>query len=72
VEEIGIINSTSLFTKTETPTTIIILALIGSMILVKNNFKALVYSHYFIFAGFLITGISTYYLCSICFHHYGG
>jgi len=58
-KEMGYVNQPSLFTKTETPTTIIILALIGSMILVKNNFKALVYSHYFIFAGFLITGIST-------------
>jgi len=58
-KEMGYTNQPSLFTKTETPTTIIILALIGSMILVKNNFKALVYSHYFILAGFLITGIST-------------
>lgn len=58
-KEMGYVNQPSLFTKTETPTTIIILALIGSMILVKNNFKALVYAHYFIFAGFLITGAST-------------
>jgi len=58
-KEMGYINQPSLFTKTETPTTIIILALIGSMILVKNNFRALVYAHYFILAGFLITGIST-------------
>jgi MFS family permease len=58
-KEMGYVNQPSLFTKTETPTTIIILALIGSMILVKNNFKALVYSHYFILAGFIITGIST-------------
>ena len=58
-KEMGYTNQPSLFTKTETPTTIIILALIGSMILVKDNFKALKYAHYFILAGFLITGIST-------------
>jgi hypothetical protein len=58
-KEMGFVNQPLLFTKTETPTTIIILALIGSMILVKNNFRALVYAHYFIMAGFLITGISS-------------
>jgi hypothetical protein len=58
-KEMGYVNQPSIFTKTETPITIIILALIGSMILVKNNFKALVYSHYFIILGFLICGVST-------------
>jgi len=37
-KEMGYINQPHSF-KTETPTTIIILALIGSMILVKNNFR---------------------------------
>jgi len=59
-KEMGYGNQPALFTKTETPTTIIILALIGSMILVRNNFKALVYAHYFIVIGFLITGVSSY------------
>ena len=59
-KEMGYINQPSLFTKTETPTAIIILALIGSMILIKNNFKALVLTHYFIMAGFAITGISSF------------
>jgi MFS family permease len=59
-KEMGYSNQPSLFTKTETPTTIIILAVIGSMILIKNNFKALVLTHYFIMLGFAITGISTF------------
>ena len=59
-KEMGYGNQPALFTKTETPTTIIILALIGSMILVRNNFKALVYAHYFVVAGFLITGVSSF------------
>jgi len=60
-KEMGYTNQPSIFTKTETPTTIIILALIGSMILVKNNFKALVYAHYFILLGFVIAGLSTFF-----------
>jgi len=59
-KEMGYTNQPSLFTKTETPTTIIILALIGSMIIIKNNFRAFVYTHYFIILGFAITGISTF------------
>ncbi|MBS1933342.1 MAG: hypothetical protein JST96_05030, partial [Bacteroidetes bacterium] len=58
-KEMGYSNQPSLFTKTETPTTIIILALIGSMIIIKNNFKAFVYTHYFIILGFIITAVST-------------
>jgi len=59
-KEMGFSNQPSLFTKTETPTTIIILVLIGSMIMIKNNFKALVVTHYFIMLGFAVTGISSY------------
>ncbi len=59
-KEMGYTNQPSLFTKTETPTTIIILALISSMILIKNNFKALIATHYFIMLGFAITGISSF------------
>lgn len=58
-KEMGYVNQPGLFTKTETPTTIIILALVGSMILVRNNFRALAYAHYFILSGFIITGVST-------------
>jgi len=61
-KELGYGNQPALFTKTETPTTIIILALVGSMILVKNNFRALVYAHFFILIGFILTGA-----CSLLF-----
>jgi MFS family permease len=49
----------ALFTKTETPVTIILLVLMSSMILVRNNIKALIYTHYIIIAGFIITGITS-------------
>lgn len=59
-QEMGYGNQPALFTKTETPTTIIILVLIGSMIIIKDNFRAFIYTHYFIILGFVITGISTF------------
>ncbi|HVY73271.1 MAG TPA: DUF5690 family protein [Puia sp.] len=46
----------AVFTQTETPVTLILLLLMSSMILVKNNIRALVYTHYIIIAGFLLTG----------------
>ena len=53
----------ALFTKTELPVTLILLLLMGSMILVKNNVRALVYTHFIILAGFLITaGVSILFL----------
>ncbi|HSZ84474.1 MAG TPA: DUF5690 family protein [Puia sp.] len=60
LKEMGYNNDPSLFTKTETPTTLIILLIIGSMVLIRNNFKALMYSHYFILLGFVISGVSSF------------
>jgi hypothetical protein len=60
LKEMGFNNDPSLFTKTETPTTLIILLIIGSMVLIRNNFKALMYSHYFILLGFMISGVSSF------------
>jgi Family of unknown function (DUF5690) len=57
--ENGYGNQPSLFTKTETPVSVILLILMGCMILVKNNLRALKYTHYIIIAGFLITGITS-------------
>lgn len=48
------------FSKTETPITLIILLLIGSMVLIQNNRKAFMLSHVFIGIGFIIAGFSTY------------
>ncbi len=49
----------AIFTQTEAPVTVIMLLLMGSMILVKNNIKALVYTHYIIICGFMITGLTS-------------
>ncbi|WP_316735078.1 DUF5690 family protein [Pedobacter aquatilis] len=56
-KEMGFFNQPSIFAKTETPITLIVLVLIGSMVLIKNNFKALQLAHYFILTGFIIAGV---------------
>ncbi|WP_026897033.1 DUF5690 family protein [Daejeonella oryzae] len=58
-KELGYFNQPAIFSKTETPITLIILVLIGSMVLIKNNYKALQMAHLFILLGFVIAGIST-------------
>ena len=57
--ENGVGNDAGVFTRTETPITIILLVLIGSMILIKDNMKALVITHWIIIAGFAITFLSS-------------
>ncbi len=57
--ENGYGNQPGLFTRTETPVSVILLILMGSMILVKNNLKAFKITHYIIMVGFLITGITS-------------
>lgn len=59
-KEMGFFDKPELFTRTETPITIIILVLIGSMVLIRDSFKALMLSHFFIGLGFVLAGVSTY------------
>ena len=58
-KEMGYFNQPAIFAKTETPITLIVLLLIGSMVLIKDNFTALKTAHYFILAGFIIAGTCT-------------
>lgn len=58
-KEMGFFNQPTIFSKTETPITIIVLILIGSMVLIKNNFIALKTAHYFILLGFILAASST-------------
>ena len=44
-KELGYLNQPALFSKTETPITLIVLVLIGSMVLIKNSFHALIMAH---------------------------
>jgi MFS family permease len=58
-KEMGFFNKPEIFAKTETPITLIVLILIGSMVFIKNNFLALKTAHWFILLGFILAGTST-------------
>jgi MFS family permease len=58
--ELGFGNEPSVFTSTEIPITLIVLILIGSMIIIRNNRRALIISHIIIVAGFALAGISSW------------
>lgn len=58
-KEMGFFNQPAIFSKTETPITIVILILIGSMVLIRNSYQALMTAHAFIGIGFLLAGAST-------------
>jgi hypothetical protein len=49
----------ALFTATEVPVTITVLVLIGSLMVIRNNFKALVINHIIVLTGFILVGVST-------------
>jgi MFS family permease len=59
-KELGFGNQPAVFTQTELPITLITLIVIASMILVRNNLRALMYSHALVAIGFLIAGASTW------------
>jgi hypothetical protein len=59
-KEMGYLNQPSIFSKTEIPITLVILVLIGSMVMIKNSFKAFMLAHLFIALGFVLAGVCTY------------
>lgn len=64
-KELGF-NDAGVFTATEIPISIAVLALMSFLMLIKNNFRALQVNHIMVIIGFLIAGISTYAFV----HHY--
>lgn len=61
--ETGYQNNIGIFAKTSTIISLVVLSVIGSFFLIKNNFKAFKICHYIIMAGALLTTLST-----ICFN----
>ncbi|MFZ6024829.1 MAG: DUF5690 family protein [Bacteroidota bacterium] len=57
--ELGYGNEPGVFTNTEIPVTISVLLLISTMMLIRNNRKAFIITHYLIITGFLLAGISS-------------
>ena len=57
---LGYNNSASVFTNTELPIAIVVLTIIASMIMIKNNTLVFLISQYMIILGFLMVGISSF------------
>jgi len=47
------------FTKTEVPVTIIVLIVIASLMIIKNNYKAMIINHIIVLIGMMTVGLST-------------
>jgi hypothetical protein len=58
-EVLGYGNQPGVFTKTETIVTLTLLALIGSLMIIKNNLRAMIINHLIVLLGMIMVGIST-------------
>jgi hypothetical protein len=59
-KSLGYGNSPEIFTQTETPVTIAILIIMGSIMFIKNNRIALIINHLLILSGMILVGLSSY------------
>ena len=57
--ELGYGDKPAIFTATEVPVTIIVLIVIGSLMVIKNNYKAMIINHLIVLFGMLLVGAST-------------
>ena len=57
--ESGIVFEANVFAKTETLISLAILAMIATMVIIKNNFRAFIISHWIMLLGFVLSGIVT-------------
>lgn len=58
-QDLGFGSQPSVFTSTEIPITLLVLILISSMMLIKNNRQAFLVTHFIVMAGFLLAGLSS-------------
>lgn len=49
----------AIFTTTEVPVTIVVLIVIGSLMIIKNNYKAMIINHLIVLFGMILVGLST-------------
>jgi MFS family permease len=59
-KSLGYAGSSSIYTQTETPITIFVLIIIGSLMMIKNNKTALMINHVIVLIGMVTIGISTF------------
>lgn len=57
---LGYGNSPSIFTTTEIPISVLVLAVMGSLIVIKNNQRALMVIHVIIIIGMILLGVGTF------------
>ena len=57
--ESGIVFEANVFAKTETLISLAILAMIATMVIIKNNFRAFIISHWIMLLGFVLSGTVT-------------
>lgn len=60
LEAVGFVNDAAIFTRTEVPIAFIVLIVMASIMLIKNNQKALMVNHWIVLGGILLIGISTF------------
>ncbi len=58
-KSLGYGDKPSIFTQTEVPVTIVVLIVIGSLMVIKNNYKAMIINHLIVLIGMVTVGIST-------------
>jgi len=59
-KQLGYGNSPEIFTTTEIPISIIVLVIMASLMVIKNNHKALMVLHVIIIIGMILLGVSTF------------
>jgi hypothetical protein len=59
-KSLGYGDKPSIFTQTELPVTLVVLVVIGSLMVIKNNFKALIINHLIVLVGMITVGLSTW------------
>ncbi len=57
--ELGYGKDALVFTRSELPASLLVLALMGGMVLVRNNMKALLINHGIVIGGFVLAAVST-------------
>jgi hypothetical protein len=57
---LGYGGSPAIFTQTETPVSIVVLIIMGSLMIIRNNKTALIVNHFIIIIGMILIGVSTF------------
>jgi hypothetical protein len=59
-QSLGFGDKPQIFTQTEVPVTIVVLLVIGSLMVIKNNYKAMIINHLIVIIGMILVGLGTW------------